>query len=56
MLTTKLDMQSGDNKELILYKIDTGSDGNIMPWYVFKNCSHGLLKLNSQKLLIIKEN
>ena len=36
MLTAKLDTHAGDNKITILYKIDTGSDGNIMPWYIFK--------------------
>ena len=36
MLTTKLDMHTGNNKLIILYKIDTGSDGNIMPCYIFK--------------------
>ena len=35
MLTTKLKM-SIDNNIVIPYKIDIGSDGNIMPWYVFK--------------------
>ena len=36
MLTAKLDTHAGDNKITISYKIDTGSDGNIMPWYIFK--------------------
>ena len=36
MLTAKLDMHTGINKITIPYKIDTGSDGNIMPWYIFK--------------------
>ena len=36
MLTAKLDMHAGNNKITIQYKIDTGSDGNIMPWYLFK--------------------
>ena len=31
MLTTKLETHVGDNKITIPYKIDTGSDGNIMP-------------------------
>ena len=29
-------MHAGNNKVIILYKIDTGSDGNIMPWYIFQ--------------------
>ena len=36
MLTTKLEMHTGDNKITIPYRIDTGSDGNIMPWYILK--------------------
>ena len=36
MLTAKLDIHVGKNKIAIPYKIDTGSDGNIMPWYIFK--------------------
>ena len=30
------DMHMGDNKLTVPYKIDTGSNGNIMPWYIFK--------------------
>ena len=36
MLTAKLHVYTGDNNVIIPYKIDTGSDGNIMPWYIFK--------------------
>ena len=36
MLTAKLDTHASNNKITIPYKIDTGSDGNIMPWYIFK--------------------
>ena len=36
MLTAKLDMYTGNNNMIILYKIDIGNDGNIMPWYIFK--------------------
>ena len=36
MLTTKLETCTGDNKLTVPCKIDTGSDGNIMPWYIFK--------------------
>ena len=34
----KLKMQVGKNIIEIPYKIDTGSEGNIMPLYVFKIC------------------
>ena len=29
-------MCAGDNKIIVLYKIDTGSKGNIMLWHIFK--------------------
>ena len=29
-------MCAGNNKITVPYNIDTGSDGNIMPWYIFK--------------------
>ena len=35
MLTAKSDTCVGSNNMIIPYKIDTGSDGNIMPWYIF---------------------
>ena len=36
VLTTKLKMSVDNNNMGILYIIDTGSDGNIMPYYIFK--------------------
>ena len=36
MLTAKLEMHAGNKKLTVPYKIDIGSDGNIMPWYIFK--------------------
>ena len=36
MLTTKLDTYADNNNMIILYKIDKGSECNIMPWYIFK--------------------
>ena len=36
MLTAELETCVGSNNMVILYKIDTGSDGNIMPWHIFK--------------------
>ena len=35
-LTAKLVMHAGNNKITIPYKIDTESDSNITPWYIFK--------------------
>ena len=37
LITTHLEMQVGKNTVEIPYKIDTGSKGNIMPLYIFKN-------------------
>ena len=36
LLTAELEMHAGDNKIIVIYKIDTGSKGNIMPWQIFK--------------------
>ena len=36
MLTAKLETCVDNNNMVIPYKIDTGNDGNIMPWYIFK--------------------
>ena len=47
MLTAKLEVCAFDNKLTIPYKINTESDSNIMPWYIFKNCFQGLQKPNS---------
>ena len=39
VLTTKLKTFIDNNNMIIPYKIDTGSDGNIMPWHIFKKLS-----------------
>ena len=36
MLTAKIEMHASDSKLTIPYKADTRSNGNIMPWYIFK--------------------
>ena len=36
VLTAKLKTSMGQNSIVVLYKIDTGSDGNIMPGCIFK--------------------
>ena len=36
LITAHLKMQAGENIIEIPYKIDTGSEGNIMPLYIFK--------------------
>ena len=46
LITVKLEMQAGRNTIEIPYKIDTGSEGNIMPLFMFKNCSEILQRSN----------
>ena len=41
ILTTKLKMSVDNNNMVLPYKTDTGSDGNIIPWYIFKNYPPG---------------
>ena len=36
LITAQLDTQVGDNALKVLYKIDTGSEGNLRPLYIFK--------------------
>ena len=54
MITAKLDTCIGNNNMIIPYKIDTGSDGNIMPWYIFKNLFPKVT--NSQLVKTIKNH
>ena len=42
MLTAKLETWVDNNNMVIPYKICTGSDGNIMPWYIFKKLFLGV--------------
>ena len=42
MLTAKLEMFVDNNNMVIPYKIDTGSDGNLMPWYILKKLFPGV--------------
>ena len=51
LLTAKLEMQSGGNTIVIPYKIDTGSKGNIVPLFIFKNCLKMLQKQQLQKTI-----
>ena len=37
LITVHLETQVGENITEILYKIDTGTEGNIMPLYILKN-------------------
>ena len=36
LITAHLEVQAGENALEVLYKIDTGSEGNLMPLYIFR--------------------
>ena len=42
-------MSVDNNNMVIPYKIDRGSDGNIMPWYIFKKLSPRVTKYQFAK-------
>ena len=46
LITVKLEIQAGRNTIEIPYKIDAGSEVNIMPLFIFKKCSKILQKSN----------
>ena len=50
LLMAELEMHAGLNKIVIQYKIDTGSEGNIMPWHRIKKLFKTLQKMNSKRL------
>ena len=49
MLTAKLETHASNSKITIPYKIDTGSDGNIMPWYIFKKLFPKVMEVELRK-------
>ena len=53
LITAYLEMQAGENIIEIPYKIDTGSEGNIMPLYIikklFKNTTEDQLRKSIKK-------
>ena len=51
LLTVELETCAGNNKIIVLYKIDTGHKGNIMLWHIFKRLFKMLQKLNSKRAL-----
>ena len=51
MLTAKLEMCAGNNKLTVPYKIDTGSDGNIMPWSIFKKLFPRVTEAKLEKII-----
>ena len=51
LLIAELEMCAGNNKLIMLYKIDTRSEGNIMPWQIFKRLFKMIQKPNSKRPL-----
>ena len=49
MLTPKLEIYVGNNNMVIPYKIDTGNDRNIMPWYIFEKFFPGVIEYQLAK-------
>ena len=48
LITMKLETQAGGNTVEIPYKIDTGSEGNIMPLFMFKSCLKKIQRSNCE--------
>ena len=51
LLTSELEMHAGDNKIIVPYKIDTGSEGNIMPWHIFKRLFKNITEADIKKTI-----
>ena len=49
LLAVELEMQSGRNTIVILYKIDTGIKGNMMPLFIFKKLFKNITEEQLQK-------
>ena len=49
LLMAELEMCADDNKIIIPYKIDTGSQGNIMPWHIFKRLFKNITEAELKK-------
>ena len=51
LLMAELEMHAGPNKIVIPYKRNTGSEGNIMPWYIFKKLFKNIAEDEVQKTI-----
>ena len=51
VLIAKLEMCVDNNNMVIPHKIDTVSDGNIMPWYTFKKLFPGVIDSQLAKIV-----
>ena len=51
LLMVELEIQAGDNKIIIPYKIDMGSKHNIMPWHIFKRLFKNVTEAKLKKTI-----
>ena len=51
MLTAELETCTNNSKLTVPYKIDTGSDGDIMPWYIFKQLFPRVMEAELEKTI-----
>ena len=51
LLMVELETHAGANKIVILYKIDMGSEGNIMLWHIFKRLFKNITKHELKKTI-----
>ena len=49
LITAKLETQAGGNTIVVPYKVDTGSEGNIMPLFIFKKLFKNITEEQLQK-------
>ena len=49
LLMEELEMHAGDNKIIVPYKLDMGSEGNIMPWHIFKRLFKNITEAELKK-------
>ena len=58
VLTVNLKMSASQNNIMVPYKVDTGSDGNIMPLHIFKKLfpkiTNEQLVANKNKNILLK--
>ena len=51
LLTMELEMHAGNNKIIVLYKIDIGSEGNIISWHIFKRLFKNITEAELKKTI-----
>ena len=51
LLTVEVETCAGDNKIIVPYQIDTGSEENIMLWHIFKRLFKTITEANLKKTI-----